>query len=77
MAVVGSGYAVLQSGKLFLKGSVAWLIWAAVHRNGNTAQNDSGALLSPRSIGWGIRRNHGYRIGQESFSPFAEEHVFS
>ncbi len=31
MAVVGQGYAVLQSGKLRLKGSVAWLVWAAVH----------------------------------------------
>jgi len=31
MAVVGQGYAVLQRGKLRLKGSVAWLAWAAVH----------------------------------------------
>jgi NADH dehydrogenase len=31
MAVVGQGYAVLQSGNLRLKGLVAWLAWAAVH----------------------------------------------
>ena len=28
MAVVGQGYAVLQTGKLHLKGYVAWLAWA-------------------------------------------------
>ncbi len=31
MAVVGGGYAVLQSGKLHLKGSIAWMIWAVIH----------------------------------------------
>lgn len=31
MAVVGQGYAVLQSGKLHLKGYLAWLAWAGVH----------------------------------------------
>jgi len=31
MAVVGKGFAVLQSGKVHLKGFVAWLAWAAVH----------------------------------------------
>ena len=31
MAVVGKGFAVLQSGKLQLSGFVAWLAWAAVH----------------------------------------------
>jgi len=31
MAVVGLGFAVLQSGKLRLKGAVAWLAWALVH----------------------------------------------
>jgi len=31
MAVVGQGYAVLQSGRLHLKGSVAWMAWAVVH----------------------------------------------
>ena len=31
MAVVGKGFAVLQSGKLRLSGFVAWLAWAAVH----------------------------------------------
>jgi NADH dehydrogenase FAD-containing subunit len=31
MAVVGQGYAVLQTGKLHLKGLVAWLAWAGVH----------------------------------------------
>jgi NADH dehydrogenase FAD-containing subunit len=31
MAVVGQGYAVLQSGKLQVKGSLAWLAWATVH----------------------------------------------
>src|SRR5713226_642809 len=31
MAVVGQGYGVLQSGKLRLKGSLAWLAWATVH----------------------------------------------
>jgi NADH dehydrogenase len=31
MAVVGQGYAVLQSGTVHLKGVPAWLAWAAVH----------------------------------------------
>jgi NADH dehydrogenase FAD-containing subunit len=31
MAVVGKGFAVLQSGKLHVKGFFAWLAWAAVH----------------------------------------------
>ena len=31
MAVVGRGFAVLQSGRLHLSGFVAWLAWAAVH----------------------------------------------
>jgi NADH dehydrogenase FAD-containing subunit len=31
MAVVGLGYAVLQTGRLHLKGYVAWLAWAVVH----------------------------------------------
>jgi NADH dehydrogenase FAD-containing subunit len=31
MAVVGKGFAVLESGKVKLSGLVAWLTWAAVH----------------------------------------------
>ncbi|HXA65331.1 MAG TPA: NAD(P)/FAD-dependent oxidoreductase [Bryobacteraceae bacterium] len=31
MAVVGKGFAVLQSGKLQVSGPLAWLAWAAVH----------------------------------------------
>jgi NADH:quinone reductase (non-electrogenic) len=31
MAVVGKGFAVLQSGKIHIKGGLAWLAWAAVH----------------------------------------------
>jgi NADH dehydrogenase FAD-containing subunit len=31
MAVVGKGFAVLQSGKFHLSGPLAWLAWAAVH----------------------------------------------
>jgi NADH dehydrogenase len=31
MAVVGKGFAVLQTGKIHLSGFVAWLAWAAVH----------------------------------------------
>src|SRR5438270_4756815 len=31
MAVVGKGYAVLQSGKLRLHGLIAWLGWAFIH----------------------------------------------
>jgi NADH dehydrogenase FAD-containing subunit len=31
MAVVGKGFAVLQSGKICLSGFFAWLAWAAVH----------------------------------------------
>ena len=31
MAVVGKGFAVLQSGKVRISGLVAWLVWAAVH----------------------------------------------
>jgi NADH dehydrogenase FAD-containing subunit len=31
MAVVGKGFAVLQSGKVQLSGFVPWLAWAAVH----------------------------------------------
>jgi NADH:ubiquinone reductase (H+-translocating) len=31
MAVVGKGFAVLQTGRVCLKGFLAWLVWAAVH----------------------------------------------
>ena len=31
MAVVGKGFAVMQSGKLQMSGFLAWLAWAAVH----------------------------------------------
>jgi NADH:ubiquinone reductase (H+-translocating) len=31
MAVVGKGFAVLQSGKIHISGFPAWLAWAAVH----------------------------------------------
>jgi len=31
MAVVGKGFAVLESGKIRVSGGVAWLAWAAVH----------------------------------------------
>ena len=31
MAVVGKGFAVLQSGKVQFSGLVAWLVWAFVH----------------------------------------------
>jgi NADH dehydrogenase len=31
MAVVGKGFAVLESGKVQLSGALAWLAWAAVH----------------------------------------------
>ena len=31
MAVVGKGYAILESGKLRLHGFIAWLAWALVH----------------------------------------------
>ena len=31
MAVVGKGFAVLQTGKIHLSGFTAWLAWAAVH----------------------------------------------
>ncbi len=31
MAVVGKGFAVLQTGKINLRGFLAWLAWAAVH----------------------------------------------
>jgi uncharacterized membrane protein YjjP (DUF1212 family) len=31
LAVVGKGFAVLQSGKIHISGIVAWMAWAAVH----------------------------------------------
>jgi hypothetical protein len=31
MAVVGKGFAILQSGKLHVSGSLAFLAWAAIH----------------------------------------------
>jgi NADH:ubiquinone reductase (H+-translocating) len=31
LAVVGKGFAVLQSGRVSISGYVAWLIWAAIH----------------------------------------------
>ena len=31
LAVVGKGFAVLQSGRVRLSGFLAWLVWAAVH----------------------------------------------
>ena len=31
MAVVGKGYAILQTGKLAISGVLAWMAWAAIH----------------------------------------------
>ncbi|MBV8212075.1 MAG: NAD(P)/FAD-dependent oxidoreductase, partial [Verrucomicrobia bacterium] len=31
MAVVGKGYAILQTGKVAISGFVAWMAWAAIH----------------------------------------------
>jgi len=31
LAVVGKGFAVLQSGKVHMSGFAAWLVWAAIH----------------------------------------------
>jgi hypothetical protein len=31
MAVVGKGFAVMESGKIHLSGFFAWLAWAAIH----------------------------------------------
>src|SRR5437016_8589176 len=31
MAVVGKGFAVLQSGRVRISGLIAWLVWAAIH----------------------------------------------
>ncbi len=31
LAVVGKGFAILQSGKVHLSGFIAWLVWAAGH----------------------------------------------
>src|SRR5262245_28598267 len=31
MAVVGQGYAVLQAGRIHLKGTAAWIPWVLVH----------------------------------------------
>jgi NADH dehydrogenase len=31
MAVVGKGFAVLQSGKIQVSGVLAWMAWATVH----------------------------------------------
>src|SRR5437879_13855494 len=31
MAVVGKGFAVLQTGKVHLSGFLAWLAWAGIH----------------------------------------------
>jgi NADH dehydrogenase FAD-containing subunit len=31
LAVVGKGFAVLESGKVHMSGFTAWLVWAAIH----------------------------------------------
>jgi NADH:ubiquinone reductase (H+-translocating) len=31
MAVIGKGFAILQTGKLAVSGFLAWLAWAAIH----------------------------------------------
>ena len=31
MAVVGKGFAIMQSGKIHLSGFLAWLAWAVIH----------------------------------------------
>ena len=31
MAVVGQGYAVVQSGTVHLKGALAWMAWLTIH----------------------------------------------
>jgi NADH:ubiquinone reductase (H+-translocating) len=31
MAVVGKGFAIMQSGKVAISGFLAWMAWAAIH----------------------------------------------
>src|ERR1700733_8679422 len=49
MAVVGKGFAVLQSGKVHVSGLLAWLAWAAVHLQFLAQSNLRGSVF----LQWG------------------------
>jgi NADH dehydrogenase FAD-containing subunit len=54
MAVVGKGFAVLQSGKVQVSGLAAWLTWAAVHLQ----------FLATSSLRLGVFLHHGAELGK-------------
>ena len=50
MAVVGAGYAVVQTGPLHVKGILAWLVWATIH-----LMYLANFFVDPFSLGGGFR----------------------
>ena len=77
MAVVGKGFAVLQSGKLHISGFLAWLAWAAVHLQ-FLAQSNLRVSVFLQWVWTYITGQRGSRLivnyyGAERASPVVEE----
>jgi NADH dehydrogenase len=77
MAVVGKGFAVLQSGKFHLSGLLAWLAWAAVHLQ-FLAQSNLRVSVFLQWVWTYLTGQRGSRLivnhyGAESVSPVVEE----
>jgi NADH:ubiquinone reductase (H+-translocating) len=71
MAVVGKGFAVLQSGKVQLGGLLAWLVWAAVHLQ-FLAQRNLRAAVFLQWVWTGITGQRGSRLILNSHTPRSE-----
>ncbi len=72
MAVVGKGFAVLQTGKVKLSGLVAWLVWAAIHLQ-FLAQRNLRAAVFLQWVWTGVTGQRGSRLILNSRPPACED----
>jgi NADH:ubiquinone reductase (H+-translocating) len=72
MAVVGKGFAVLQSGKVQLSGLLAWLVWAAVHLQ-FLAQRNLRVAVFLQWVWTGVTGQRGSRLILNSRAPACED----
>jgi NADH dehydrogenase FAD-containing subunit len=72
MAVVGKGFAVLQSGKVQLSGLLAWLAWAAVHLQ-FLAQRNLRVAVFLQWVWTGVTGQRGSRLILNSPPPACED----
>jgi hypothetical protein len=72
MAVVGKGFAVLQSGKVKMSGLVAWFVWGTVHLQ-FLAQRNLRAAVFLQWVWTGVTGQRGSRLILTSHAPAGQD----